>query len=101
MKTIYNVSYDINPSDVSTFEVRKESNKYFVFFEGNGWTPHTQGVEAARLKDTGDDVKIKVGNKKITLDYSELEEVFLLLTFYNNENGKPAIQECICECLES
>jgi len=52
-----------------------------------GWSDNIRGRTAMRLRDYGNGVKIKYGNKKIDLDYSEICELFMLLEYYFKHSG--------------
>lgn len=60
--------YDLKDTG-SRVELLRSSN--------NEWT--SPGELAASIKDNGDHVKIKIGNKKIKLDYAELTELSILI----------------------
>ena len=47
------------------------------------WTPEALKRTCAKLHDNGDDVTIKVGKQKMRLDYSEIQELRMLLDLYN------------------
>jgi len=61
--------------------------------QNSDWAQHIKGTTAAKLKDNGDDITITLGNQKITLDYSEIEQLQALLMYHNdvsNLNDSPA-----------
>lgn len=50
----------------------------------SGWMNHIKGTEAASLRDNGNGVKLKIGNKIVKLDYSEIAQIQALLLYYSN-----------------
>jgi hypothetical protein len=50
----------------------------------DNWREELRGKTAAKIRDAGNGVKIKVGKNTITLDYSEVRELYILLAAYNN-----------------
>lgn len=71
-----------------------------------GWSPHVRGQVAAKLKDNGNGVKIKFDDgTKIKLDYSQVQELYILLDYYNYDseltNMGPTItkmETSVCKC---
>lgn len=43
------------------------------------WNSNFRGVKIGSLKDTGNNIKIKINNKKIKLDYDEFVELLILM----------------------
>jgi len=74
---ILDYDYDIVKND--TIIELKYSNS-------SDWSEKIQGTNCAILKDNGNGIKIKVGNKKIKLTYNELRELKCLLLFENDEH---------------
>ena len=75
------------------------------FYENDvGWTDLVRGKNAATLKDNGDGVTIKFwGGDKIKLDYSQLQELAMLLQYDNEDSGRHRFTSTItklkpCEC---
>jgi hypothetical protein len=60
--------YDLVESEKTTKLFRSDNKE---------WTD--PGSLAASMKDTGDGVKIKIGGRKINLDYAELQELHILI----------------------
>jgi hypothetical protein len=50
------------------------------------WSENIVGDICAKLKDDGNGIKIKLGNKKINLSYNELRELKCLLLVENDEH---------------
>jgi len=50
------------------------------------WSENIVGNICAKLKDDGDYIKIKIGNKKIKLDYNEFLELKCLILAENDEH---------------
>jgi hypothetical protein len=53
-------------------------------FSGN-WNESIVNTVAASIMDDGSGVQIRIGKKKINLDYSELSQLFILLSYRNKE----------------
>ena len=49
------------------------------------WSPTSQGQSAANLEDTGDSIKISIGDQEIELDYAQAREVLILLVAANED----------------
>jgi len=86
---------DHNDGETSSYEMEVTANqlnnhKIKMFFDKDSasWTDLVRGKICAELKDHGNGVKIKFPshhNKKdhkISVDYSEILELYLLLDFY-------------------
>jgi hypothetical protein len=69
--------YDIVEND------RKIELKYS---NSSDWSENIVGNFCAKLKDDGNGVKIKLGDKKIKLDYNELTQLKCLLLYENDEH---------------
>ena len=50
-----------------------------------GWSDSLTNTVAASVMDDGNGVQIRIGKKKINLDYSELSQLFILLAYRNKE----------------
>lgn len=50
----------------------------------SNWTEHTKGTLAATLKDGGDSIIVDIGDNHIELDYSEIQQLYVLLMYYND-----------------
>ena len=89
---IYGISFN---GDNSEYKFTYSDNKLEMCYSehDSNWTEAIKGTICAVLKNTGDDVVIKLDNKEIKLDYAELEVMFLLLTYYTLETqtNKPSI----------
>jgi hypothetical protein len=66
--------YCFNNDDVSTYTLYHSHDDY--------WSDHIKGIEALRLEDTGNGVKIIGLNSKKEIDYSQIEELHILLRLY-------------------
>jgi argininosuccinate synthase len=86
--------------DLETIDAHANTGKVLMRYSplDNAWTSLVKGEVAVKLKDTGDEVKIKFDNgKKIKLDYSQLQELAMILQYYNEDSGlvnlKPTIKK--------
>ena len=52
---------------------------------GGTWDSSIENTVAASVMDDGNGVQIRIGKKKINLDYSELSQLFILLAYRNKE----------------
>ena len=52
-----------------------------------GWTEHTRGSTTMRLVDNGNGAYIHTNDEKYSFDYSELCELYMLLTYYFFHSG--------------
>jgi hypothetical protein len=50
-----------------------------------GWSESYKGKTIAKVKDHGNGYKIKLGGRVINLDYSEAEDLRILLKFMNED----------------
>lgn len=50
------------------------------------WSENIMGNICAKLKDDGNGIKIKLGEKKIKLTYNEVRELKCLLLYENDEH---------------
>lgn len=81
----YLISYGYTEDD-SEYSFRYRDNTVKMCYSGSSWTKHIQHKECARFKDTNNGINIKLkGVKKIKLDYSEVEILYILLTYYMKE----------------
>ena len=71
--------YDIISSELKAIIKLTYSNT-------SDWSEGIKGSVCAKLEDNGEVVKIKIGNNKIKLSYSELRELKCLLLFENDEH---------------
>ena len=100
--SMYELDADIRGLDESTITLK--------FFEGDqGWTSLVRGKVAATMKDDGNGVTFKFRDKKkkIKLDYSELQEMLMLIKYNNEDSGKygfdhtiQKLKPCDCDCCE-
>jgi hypothetical protein len=58
---------------------------------GQNWSWECIGEIAAKCKDDGNEVIINIDNKKITLDYAQVEALLVLLTY--NMKARFSIKE--------
>jgi hypothetical protein len=56
------------------------------YSSSSDWSESIVGNICAKLKDDGNGIKIKIGNKKIKLNYNELSQLKCLLLVENNEH---------------
>ena len=71
---------------VHSYELyHNESDYTFLkYAQGKLWSEHTQGTTAGVINDNGDDVAIQIGDKFISLDYSEMEVLTALIMACND-----------------
>lgn len=99
---MYELDANIISLDKSTITLK--------FFEGDeGWTSLVRGKVAATMKDDGNGVTFKFRDKKkkVRLDYSELQEMLMLIKYNNEDSGKygfdhsiTKLKPCECDCCE-
>jgi len=69
------------------YDVIQNDKKYELKYStSSDWSENIVGNVCAKLKDDGNGVKIKIGDKKIKLDYNELRELKCLLLAENDEH---------------
>ena len=56
------------------------------YSNSSDWSKEVMGITCATLKDCGNGVVIKVGDKKIKVNYNELRELKCLLLYENDEH---------------
>jgi hypothetical protein len=66
--------------------VKNDDNIELKYSNSSDWSDSIMGNICATLKDNGNGIKIKVGDKKIKLTYCELRELKCLLLFENEEH---------------
>ena len=66
--------YCFNNDDVPTYSLYHSLDDY--------WSDHIKGTEALRLEDTGNGVKIIGLSSKKEVNYSQIEELHILLRLY-------------------
>jgi hypothetical protein len=76
---VLDYDYDIISSELKALIMLTYSNT-------SDWSEGIKGSVCAKLEDDGEIVKIKIGNNKIKLSYSELRELKCLLLFENDEH---------------
>jgi hypothetical protein len=54
---------------------------------GGDWSEHVRGTTAASLHDNGEGVEIEFDKKTIELNYSQLIEIYMILTHYFFDSG--------------
>jgi hypothetical protein len=74
-----NLDYDYDIVINDDIVVLKYSNS-------SDWSENIMGNICAKLKDDGNGIKIKLGDKKIKLSYNELRELKCLLLVENDEH---------------
>lgn len=75
----YNLDYDYDIVISGDIVELKYSNS-------SDWSESIMGSICAKLKDDGNGIKIKLGDKKIKLSYNELRELKCLLLAENDEH---------------
>ena len=69
------------------YDVIQKDKKYELKYSNSSdWSVNIVGNVCAKLKDDGNGVKIKLGDKKIKLDYNEVRELKCLLLAENDEH---------------
>jgi hypothetical protein len=69
------------------YDVIQKDKKYELKYSNSSdWSENIVGNICAKLKDDGNGVKIKVGDKKIKLSYNEVRELKCLLLAENDEH---------------
>lgn len=69
------------------YDVIQKDKKYeLIYSNSSDWSGNIVGNVCAKLKDDGNDIKIKLGDKKIKLSYNELRELKCLLLAENDEH---------------
>jgi len=76
MEKIFIVSEDEELNYVSEISDNKIKLRYS---DSDIWTSHTKGTDIGVLKDTGNNIKVSIGEKKISLDYDEFVELAILI----------------------
>ena len=68
------------------YDVIQKDKKYELKYSNSSdWSENIVGNVCAKLKDDGNGVKIKLGEKKIKLSYNEVRELKCLLLAENDE----------------
>lgn len=87
------VEYGDTPGDSSIYEffvsdrkVHETVIKMLYSDKDKGWTDKVRGKQAASLKDDGNGVRIRIDNKTINLNYSQMVEILLLLVYYYSDS---------------
>lgn len=91
MTTKYIISYKNNKTNEYTedsvvYDIKDTDYKTKLYYSESdyNWSDKVIGTKGASLHRKNDDVIIKVDNKKMVLDYAQLEMLFVLLTHENN-----------------
>lgn len=74
---------------VTNNEVNNQQIKLSFHKDDVHWTEKVRGKTAVKLHDDGNGVKIKFQDRKnhIELDYSEVDEMYMLLSYYQQNSG--------------
>ena len=82
------VKNDLKSSNLDyDYDIVENDNKIELSYSNSSyWSEYVQSKICATLKDDGNGIAIKVGDKKISLDYNELRELKCLLLFENDEH---------------
>lgn len=84
---IFNVIDLYGDTNQYKFSMSYETNGFVMSRYGNMWTKEFINKPVLHFKDHGDGVIIDLGNKnKLSLDYSQLQEVYLALEYYYKNN---------------
>jgi len=69
------------------YDIVKDNKKIELKYSGSSdWNESIVGDICAKLKDDGNGIKIKIGDKKIKLSYSDLTQLKCLLLCENDEH---------------
>lgn len=88
---------DKDGSHYSFSEMKELASAYVMLYRSKygDWTPPYKGQLACAIADNGDEVEIRIGDKVIRLDFSEVSELHLLLQEYycmiNQNNMKRVV----------
>jgi hypothetical protein len=85
MKQVYiQNNLDEGKSLSHEYDLQKEPiGTSLKYSNAGGWSDDLVGKPAAFLFDTGDDIQVRVGSKKLTFDYSEAMQLFCILFSWN------------------
>jgi hypothetical protein len=79
MKQVY-VENNMGEGMEYDYDLKYEDGKTICLYSHNSeWTEHLQGQKAGLIKDIKDGFLIKIGDKKIELDYSDMQVLKILL----------------------
>jgi len=82
---LYRLGYT-NCGDDALFGLATVGNKVYLKYSPLDSSWCNPGIICTKLKDTDDDIKITIGDKKLKLAYHEAEELFLLLKYYHEDS---------------
>jgi hypothetical protein len=83
----------VNNGDACHYKIKVHEKKindtvYRLFRSKMGdWSEHLKGTVAAKLKDNGNGVVLKLEGREINFDYCEVEEIALLLRTYRQHRN--------------
>jgi len=68
-------------------KVSKNAKKVILkHSKANFWLPNVKGTKIGKLKDNGDDIKIKINDKTLDLRYDEFIELYYMMKLkYDND----------------
>jgi len=79
MKQVY-VGDNLGDSLEYDYDLKYEEDKRVCLYSRNGeWAEYLHGQKAGLIKDIKDGFLIKIGDKKIELDYSDMQVLKILL----------------------
>lgn len=79
MKQVY-VSNNYGEVLEHDYDLKYEDNKRLCLYSNNSeWADYLQGQKAGSIKDIDDGFLIKIGDKKIELDYCDMQVLKILL----------------------
>lgn len=75
-------------AQVTNNEINNQRIKLSFHKDDTHWTETIRGKTAVKLHDNGNGVKIKFRDRDpIELDYSEVSEMYMLLSYYQQNSG--------------
>ena len=98
MKKECYVSIDNEFSFVAETKGGINNQKTKLIRSGGGWASSAEGTTACKIKDSGNDLSIKVDGIKFTLDYAQAEDVALaIIAHYHNisVHSRPNYKICL------
>ena len=95
MKQVY-VENNMGEGMEYDYDLKYEDGKTVCLYSNNSeWTEHLQGQKAGSIKDIDDGFVIKIGDKKIELDYCDMQVLKILLLSELNDVDYFEIRESI------
>jgi len=95
MKQVY-VSNNLGDPLEYDYDLKYEDGKTICLYSNNSeWADYLHGQKAGSIKDIKDGFLIKIGDKKIELDYSDMQVLKILLLSDLNDADYFEIRESI------